>query len=295
MKKQISKWIVLVALAAAIPVAAQEPSKQPAIDMDEMRHHIYVMEGALARAVDYGAKKLNKEILDIMPGVFMLAGDAQARGVYLEDYGVFFDVQVPMLRESMIWSIRMMLDQDDAATQDSITVLRKHLQGITDPTTRVSLERALKQLEVQAAGSQALPRTAASGGRDATVTAGVMMPPENAGVGASAAASAAAARPAPTATAKSYLQDPNRAYTEAVTRALVDAMLTYSAPLEIGPDQWLTVAARDNEPRDSLAPQDPFDEVVTMIYRIKGSDLLAYRSGKIDKEEARKRVRLGQF
>lgn len=293
MKKQISTWIVLAALAAAIPVAAQEPQR-PAIDMGEMRHHIYVMEGALARAVDYGAKKLNKEILDVMPGVFMLAGDAQARGVYLEGYGVFFDVQVPMLRQSMIWSLRMMLDQDDAATQAAITDLRKHLQGITDAGTRASLERALKQLEVQAAGSQALPRTASSGGRDPGVSPSLMMP-ENTGVGAAKAAGAAGARPVPNAAAKSYLQDPNRAYTEAVTRALVDAMLTYSAPLVIAPDQWLTVAARDNEPRDTLAPQDPFEEVVTMIYRIKGSDLLAYRSGKIDKEEARKRVVTGQF
>ena len=293
MKKQINTWMLLIAFAGAVPAAAQEPAK-PVIDMGEMRHHIYVMEGALARAVDYGAKKLNKEILDVMPGVFMLAGDAQARGVYLEGYGVFFDVQVPMLRQSMIWSLRMMLDQDDAATQTAVTDLRKHLRGITDPTTRASLERALKQLEIQAAGSQALPRTAASGGRDAGVSPGLMVPPEKGAVGASTLAGGAA-RPAPTATAKSYLQDPNRAYTEAVTRALVDAMLTYSAPLVIGPDQWLTVAARDNEPRDTLAPQDPFEEVVTMIYRIKGSDLLAYRSGKIDKEEARKRVLQGQF
>jgi len=294
MKKQMSTWIFLMAIAAAIPAAAQEPAK-PAVDMGEMRHHIYVMEGALARAVDYGAKKLNKEILDVMPGVFMLAGDAQARGVYLDGYGVFFDVQVPMLRQSMIWSLRMMLDQDDAATQAAVTDLRKHLQGITDPATRASLERALKQLEVTAAGSQALPRNASQGGRDPGVTPGLMMPPENGGVGAAKAAAAAGARPATTATAKSYLQDPNRAYTEAVTRALVDTMLTYSAPLELGPDQWLTVAARDNEPRDTLAPQDPFEEVVTMIYRIKGSDLLAYRSGKIDKDEARKRVLMGQF
>jgi hypothetical protein len=293
MKKHTSTWIVLAALIAAIPVAAQEPAKP--IDMGEMRHHIYVMEGALARAVDYGAKKLNKEMLDVMPGVFMLAGEAQARGVYLDGYGVFFDVQVPMLRQSMIWSLRMMLDQDDAATQAAITDIRKHLQGITDPATRAALERSLKQLEVQAAGSQALPRTASQGQRDRGVTTGLMLP-DNPGVGAAAASSAAANRPAaPNAAVKSYLQDPNRAYTEAVTRALVDAMLTYSAPLAIGPDQWLTVAARDNEPRDSLAPQDPFEEVVTMIYRIKGSDLVAYRSGKIDKEEARKRVVMGQF
>ena len=287
MTMHISKWIIPAVLAAAIPAAAQEPAK---VDMGEMRHHIYVMEGALARAVDYGAKKLNKEILDVMPGVFMLAGDAQARGVYLEGYGVYFDVQVPMLRQSMIWSLRMMLDQDDAATQAAITDLRKHLQGITDPTTRSSLERALKQLEVQAAGSQALPRTASSGG----VTPALMVP-EATGVSAAKAAGAAGARPAPNATAKSYLQDPNRAYTEAVTRALVDSMLDYSAPLVIGAEQWLTVAARDNEPRDTLAPQDPFEEVVTMIYRIKGRDLMEYRAGRITKEEARKRVLMGEF
>jgi hypothetical protein len=293
MKKQITKWMFLAAIAVAVPASAQEPAK-PAIDMGEMRHHIYVMEGALARAVDYGAKKLNKEILDVMPGVFMLAGDAQARGVYLDGYGVYFDVQVPLLRQSMIWSLRMMLDQDDAATQAAVTDLRKHLQGLTDSTTRATLERALKQLEVQAAGSQALPRTASSGGREPGISPSLMIP-ENAGVGAAKAAGAAGARPVPNATAKSYLQDPDRAYTEAVTRALVDTMLTYSAPLEIGPDQWLTVAARDNEPRDTLAPQDPFEEVVTWIYRIKGSDLLAYRSGKIDKDEARRRVVISQF
>ncbi len=293
MKKHMRTWIVLAALTAASPLEAQDSGKP--IDMGEMRHHIYVMEGALARAVDYGAKRLNQEILNVMPGVFMLAGEAQARGVYLEGYGVFFDVQVPMLRQSMIWSLRMMLDQDEAATQAAIKDIRKHLQGITDPATRASLERSLKQLEVQAAGSAALPRTPGNSRRDPIVTPGLMLP-DGGSAGAATASAVAAARPeAPTVAAKAYPQDPNRAYTEAVTRALVDAMLTYSAPLTIGPDQWLTVAARDNEPRDTLAPQDPFEEVVTMIYRIKGSDLLAYRSGKIDKDEARKRVQLGQF
>ena len=79
------------------------------------------MEGALARAVDYGAKQLNREILQVMPGVFMLEGEARARGVHLDGYGVFFDVRVPMMRQSMVWSLRMMLDQDDAQTQASIS------------------------------------------------------------------------------------------------------------------------------------------------------------------------------
>ena len=116
-----------------------------------MRHHIYVMEGALARAVDYGAKQLNREILAVMPGVFMLEGEARARGVH-SGYGVFFDVRVPMMRQSMVWSLRMMLDQDDAANQAAINDLRKYMQGITDPATRASLEKAVRQLERQAPG-----------------------------------------------------------------------------------------------------------------------------------------------
>ena len=51
----------------------------------------------------------------------------------------------------------------------------------------------------------------------------------------------------------------------------------------------------NNERRDSLAPQDPYEEVVTVLLRIKGADLKEYRAGKIDKVEARKRVRVGEF
>src|SRR6187431_1537437 len=165
MKKQITTSIVLVALAFAVPVAAQDPPPAPEqqtpqtqppamiavpdpvpvtppppaqkpINLAEIRHHIYVMEGALARAVDYGAKQLNREILAVMPGVFMLEGEARARGVHLDGYGVFFDVRVPMMRQSMVWSLRMMMDQDDAANLATINDLRKSLQGVTDPATR---------------------------------------------------------------------------------------------------------------------------------------------------------------
>jgi hypothetical protein len=35
--------------------------------------------------------------------------------------------------------------------------------------------------------------------------------------------------------------------------------------------------------------------VVTVLLRIRGADLLDYRAGRIDKEEARKRVVVGEF
>ena len=305
MKKQITTSIVLAALAAT-PVFAQDaaeqvpaPAQAPAIEapsqakpvnLADMRHHIYVMEGALARAVDYGAKQLNREILQVMPGVFMLEGEARARGVHLDGYGVFFDVRVPMMRQSMVWSLRMMLDQDDAANQAAIAELRNSMKGITDPQTRASLEKALRQLERSQPPAQSIAR-------NPEVGPGIVMPnTTNPPMGAAAATGISAARPAALPPADSlWAKDPNRAYTDAVTRALVDAMIDYSTPMQVGADQWLTVAARDDEGRDSLAPQDPLEEVVTMIYRIKGSDLQLYRAGKIDRDEVRKRVQMSTF
>ena len=271
------------------PPAASAPKPT---NIGDLRHHIYVMEGALARAVDYGAKQLNREILAAMPGVFMLEGEARARGVHLDGYGVFFDVRVPMMRQSMVWSLRMMLDQDDAQTQASISEIRKYMQGVTDPQTRANLERALRQLERQ---SPAGPRNAG------VVSPGVALPDAAMPVGRGSAQQAGVTassdtRPAPAPSANTaWTKDPNRAYTEAVTRALVDAMIDYSAPMQIPVDQWLTVAARDDEGRDSLAPPDPLEEVVTMIYKIKGSDLQEYRQGKVDRDEVRRRVQVTQF
>jgi hypothetical protein len=292
--KTLTQSIVLAALACAAPASAQNVTTQAAKpnNLGDLRHHIYVMEGALARAVDFGAKQLNREILQVMPGVFMLEGEAMARGVYLDGYGVYFDVRVPMMRQSMVWSLRMLLDQDAATQQVALAELKKAMQGVTDPATRASLERAAKQLERQA------PAMGNTGGRavEAAVAPGVVTPSsEVIPTGAAAATGVSTMRPAPAARDSLWAKDPNRAYTEAVTRALVDAMIDFSAPIQLGPDQWLTVAARDDEGRDTLAPPDPMEEVVTMIYRIKGSDLQEYRQGRIDRDEVRRRVQMSQF
>jgi len=86
------------------------------------------------------------------------------------------------------------------------------------------------------------------------------------------------------------VRDPNEAYTRAVKEALVDAMLESSGPLNLGADEWLTVAARDNVPNDPLVPGDSTD-LKSVIFKVKGSDLAAFRSGQITLEQARSRVR----
>jgi hypothetical protein len=85
------------------------------------------------------------------------------------------------------------------------------------------------------------------------------------------------------------VRDPNEAYTRSVKEALVDAMIESSGPLGLSPDEWLTVAARDNVPRDPLVPSDT-TELKSIIFKIKGSDLAAFRTGALTIEEARKRV-----
>ena len=350
MKKQITTSIVLVAIAVATPVAAQDtapppapeqvqaqtttpaaPAPAPPINMNDMRRHIYVMEGALAQAVDFGAKQLNREILSVMPGVFLLEGEARARGVHLENYGVFFDVRVPMMRQSMAFSLQVLLNQSDAENQRAIEDIRNYMKGITDPATKASLDKAVRQLErsqspYSAANQRAIedrrrymdgitdPSTRASllkavqqlersqspysaSSQNPPMTPSMVTPNTTATpTGAGYASGMAAPRPAPLPRADSlWAKDPSRAYTEAVTSALVDAMVDYSMPMNIPAEQWLTVAARDDEGRNGLSQQDPLEEIVTMIYRIKGSDLLAFRTGQITRDEVRKRVQVTQF
>jgi hypothetical protein len=88
------------------------------------------------------------------------------------------------------------------------------------------------------------------------------------------------------------LDNPNAGYTSAVKEALIDAMIENSGSLTIGPDEWLTVAARDNQ--DVIIPGD-MAEVVTVIMRIKGNDLAEFKAGRLTAAEVRKRVEVREF
>lgn len=93
-------------------------------------------------------------------------------------------------------------------------------------------------------------------------------------------------------TADPFLSDPNQFYRDVVKGRLVDAMLDYSRTLEIGENEWLSIVARSEE--DPI-PTGLYDDSQTLILRIKGSDLTLYYSGKITKDEAKKRVIESQF
>ena len=110
--------------------------------------------------------------------------------------------------------------------------------------------------------------------------------------GVSAATVAAGAPPAPAPA--DVVNDPEDAYTREVKAALVEAMLESSGSLSLGAEEWLTVAASDNAPRDPLVPGDTVD-FSTWVFRVKGSDLAAFRAGRISIDDARKKVEVREY
>ena len=71
-------------------------------------------------------------------------------------------------------------------------------------------------------------------------------------------------------------------------------MIENSGPLPIAENEWLTVAARDNIRPDRLVPGDT-SNISSIVFRIKGVDLAAFRAGRMALEEARKHVEITQF
>ena len=75
--------------------------------------------------------------------------------------------------------------------------------------------------------------------------------------------------------------------------AIIDAMLDHSGSIRIADGEWLTIAARDNEDR-RLSPGDPY-ESRTIMLRIRGDDLTAFRTGQVSRDEARQTVEVREF
>ena len=64
-------------------------------------------------------------------------------------------------------------------------------------------------------------------------------------------------------------------------RELTDVMLTYGSPMDLGPDDWLCVAARVAEAGQRGQ---------TLMLRVKGSDLAIYAADKARRDEIRGKV-----
>jgi hypothetical protein len=273
-------WIVGLVVMAAWP-AVTSATSPAATDTEQVRarQRIFMMEGVLERAVQLGVENLRRKIRAVMPDDALLQGSApQVRGFRLEGYGVFFDVEVPSLRRSLAWSLRTM-NENAAVVARDLAAMRAFVQAIADPRARAEFDRLLQRVQRQMAPTAA--------GQSPSPVAAQSLP-----------VSAVEAAPGTqTATQESpidpTLMDPSQAYTDEVKASLVEAMIENSGALVINPDEWLVVAARDNAPSDPFMPGG--QDAMTLVIRIKGADLTAFRAGQITLDQVKGRVLVGEF
>jgi hypothetical protein len=252
----VTKGILFAVIATlALPALSQAQGQGRSREEQRRRDQIRIMEGVLVQAVRLGAEEVSKEMERFEPaGVTVLTGVPRARGFLLDGYGVFFDVEIPDMNQSVIWS--MMNVQRDRQLFTAVDSLRSVFDSIPPGPNRQQAEAAL-QLVSKTVGSPRGPQG---------------QPP------APGQVTAAAAMP-----------DPNVLYSDAVKGALVEAMLGYSVQMDLGPDQWLTVAARASE---SPIPQPGLSDLITIVLRVKGSDLSIYHADPTKRDEIRQRVRV---
>ena len=210
-------FVVGLATAAGAQAPAPSGAARP-LDRSELRDQIYVMEGALVRAVSFGAQRLTREIRSVIPEMMTVSGEPQARGVYLEGYGVFFDVGVPILHQSMVWSLRTMLGQDDKGLVDALNLLKEQAKDARTPANRQALENAIARIELQLGplnrGTE-LPQLTFPTALPAEQGTAAMVASDPGPAPSAPAPVAATPRPSPSIDRK-YLQDPNainQAYT----------------------------------------------------------------------------------
>jgi hypothetical protein len=220
--------------------------------------------------------------------LIQLTGAAHARGYRLDGYGLFFDVEVPAaMRQTMGWTARVMRQQQQGVAEALGSL--KRITGELDPKTRAEAEHAMRQLELVV---RPMPRLRSSPMGESP--GGAMARPANSGDQPSAPVEAAPDVPAADVPAVDplLLRNPDLAYETQVREALIGAMLEWGALLPLGPDEWLTVAARDNQ--DVIMPGNAPD-VVTIILRVKGSDLADRLAGRVPLDELRRRVEVLEF
>jgi len=280
-------------VALAVPAFAQArqlPAPKPDPQVDA-RYQLAIMADVLERAVQQGARLMTRQLQGGMPQMFLIdGGGARARGFRLEGFGLFFDVDVPAMRQSVMWSWRT-LDLTGGGAAGALEELKAHLKTVTDPAERKTLDQAIRQIELQispAPGVADSIRAENAPRREGQATVVAATRPQGGAPAGTGGAQIAAE--APRAVSE---QDPGQAYTVAVRDALLDAMLRYSQSLALGADEWLVVAARDRG-EAGIGVDDPF-EVTTIQLRIKGADLQAFHSGRLTLDEARKRVEVKEY
>jgi hypothetical protein len=238
--------------------APQHPAPRAAVQ-DSRRDDIKTLEAVLTLAVKSGADKLALQMRASEPGSLFVIDTGRTRGFDLQGFGVFFDVDVPMMKQSVLF----------VTQQETRASLENYVATLPPGPARDLAANELRRMQQMGLRQQAV--AAATQIASPGVVTGQVV--DNVSPGAP-------------------VLDPNAQYTEAVKSALIDAMLKYSVGLKLGPDEWLAVAARDAQ-----GPSGPgfLDDASTILIRIKGADLTAFHAGKLTREEVLKKVEVKEI
>ncbi len=250
----IATLVVVVLTVAGVPPAAAQSAGPAGVERaaadDLLTAHIQGLERVLSRAVALSARGVEQQLPPWSPGLMLFAGPVQVRGFRLDGYGVFFDVECPVLRQSILWSMETM-DTD-------LLMMRRSLERLRELG---AFTQVLRELDPDANLSVAFAPGAAADPRS-RVAAGDVPP---------AAPDAPPAAP-----------DLHAVYEDALRELLIDALLGYGGPLAamLDRDDWLTVVARDTR---GLPGRDT-------TVRVKAGDVAALHAGSLSLAEARARV-----
>src|SRR4051794_38216346 len=158
-----------------------------------------MMENVLTEAVRQGAQSLARTMQVNEPGSLSVTGTARARGIVLDGYGVFFDIDVPMMKQSVVWSMQTLQRERQRAA------LRQQIETSPESPARRLAEQQLRILDRNPDSTLPLAPPAAAGGIAVAATVNDV-----------------------NETGAPEPRDPNEQYTEAVKTALIDAMLDYA-------------------------------------------------------------------
>ena len=274
------------ATAPQAPAAAAAPTRpvsgvvQMTPEQLQRIYHIRQLEGVLTNAVKAGASTMAYQ-MQMAEANLYVSTTARARGFELEGYGVFFDVDVPSMLQSAVYSVQVR--QEQLQNVDSLRAMA--VDPKLHPAVRKMAEIELNRQQ-RILGLMPTPVSPPAAAPQAVAQGMVVAATADAGVAGEAARAAAGAPPvAPLPD----LRDPNERYTEAIKEKLIDAMLNYGMALRLEDQEWFVIAARATS-GDLLPGQ--LDDAASILLRIKGEDLNAYAQKKISRDEVSKRIEI---
>ena len=140
--------LVLTLIATSVSSQAQ-PSSEVAAERagsSQLRYQLRVMERVFEEAVEHSARNFASSMEELTPGAARFMGNTGAHGFRLDGYGLFFDVQIPVLRRSLSWVFRH-LNRGHSELGPALQSLRQHMRSFDNGDVRDSLEEALRSIE----------------------------------------------------------------------------------------------------------------------------------------------------